>query len=132
MTEVPSGSFVYNVKTLRLHTFRSDIPTADLLMDTNDTTGDVLSEGIEDLQIVYCLGDDDPGDLSTYVADLSGQNLASRPVKTARLVLVARSLISDPYKREFSPIAVLNHTAVGSSDSFYRKFLETTVKLRNY
>ncbi|MDR1487437.1 MAG: PilW family protein [Deltaproteobacteria bacterium] len=131
VTSIEAGSMVYNVKTVRLHSYRQDSAINELLMDSSDMIGDTLSEGIEDLQLAYCLGDDDPTDPASYVFDLSMYDLAAKPVKTAKFILVARTLIPDPYKGRFSHIPALNHTSVGAADSYYRRHLEATVQLRN-
>jgi type II secretory pathway pseudopilin PulG len=132
ISAIPEGSQVFNVKSVSLRTFRIDATENYLLMDSNEVTGDLMAESIEDLEVAYCLGADDPSDLTKYVYDLDGQDLLARPVKAVRLVLVSRSPTPDPYKGQFSGIPALNHTVVAGNDGRPRRFFENTVQLRNY
>jgi hypothetical protein len=132
MSSLPAGTKVYNVKSVSLRTFSVDTVNNFLVMDSNEVTGDLMAEEIEDLQIAYCLGSDDPGDLSKYVHNFDGQDLKSKPVRTVRLVMISKSSTPDPYRGTFSAVTALNHTSVGAPDSYVRRFLENTVQLRNY
>ncbi|MDR3203662.1 MAG: PilW family protein [Deltaproteobacteria bacterium] len=132
VTEIGAGSLVYNVKSVRLHTFRVNTTDNTLVMDSDEAEGDILAEDIEDFQVAFCLGDDDPSNLANYVHDLSGQDLLSRPVKAVRIVVISRSPREDPYKGNHLPIPALNHTVVGGPDNYVRRLLETTIQLRNY
>jgi type II secretory pathway pseudopilin PulG len=132
VSSIPSGAAVYNVKTVTLRTFSVDPVNHALLMDSNEVAGDLMAENIEDLQVAYCLGQDDPGEPASYVHTLDGQDLFDRPVKTVRLVMVSRSERPDPYKGTFATITALNHDDTGPADSHIRRFLENTVQLRNY
>jgi hypothetical protein len=135
-SEYPAGSVVYNVKSLVFHAYKvgtsAETNETFLMMDTLDSQNDIMAEGIEDFQVGYCFGDSDPSNLTNYDLDFSGLNNTTDPVKTIRLVLVSRTSRPDPYGKTFNRIPALNHTAVGPSDHYPRRFLETSVQLRNY
>ncbi|MDR0621596.1 MAG: PilW family protein [Deltaproteobacteria bacterium] len=130
------GSTVYNVKNVVFHSYKIGTQGTTnetfLMLDTLDSENDIMAEGIEDLQAAYCFGDDDPSNLSNYVQDFSGLNTTDNPIKTIRLVLVSRTSRPDPYGKTFNRIPALNHTSLGPPDSYPRRFLETSVQLRNF
>jgi prepilin-type N-terminal cleavage/methylation domain-containing protein len=136
MGDIPAGAEVYNVKSVIFHRYKVGVndPTNEtfLVMDTVDSSDDIMAEGIEDLQLGYCLGNDDPSILGNYVLDFNGLNNTGSDIKSVRVVMVSRTSRPDPYGQHFSRIPALNHTAVGTTDSYPRRFLETTVQLRNY
>jgi hypothetical protein len=135
ISSYPSGSAVFNVKSVVFHSYKvvdSSPNEAFLMMDTLDSQNDIMAEGIEDLQLAYCFGSDDPSKLSNYDLDFAGLNTTGSPIKTIRLVMVSRTSRPDPYGKTFARIAALNHTAVGAPDNYPRRFLESSVQLRNY
>jgi hypothetical protein len=134
--ELPAGSEVFNVKSVTLHTYRIDESPATnetfLIMDTIDSTGDIMAEGIEDLQMAYCFGEDDPSNLSKYTNGIDFASLDDTFLRTVHLVMVARTSKPDPYRNSFNRIVALNHTELADPDAYPRRYLETTVQLRNY
>jgi prepilin-type N-terminal cleavage/methylation domain-containing protein len=137
ISDYPSGSIVYNVKSVTLHNYKVDVNSATnetfLILDALDTEDDIMAEGIEDLQIGYCFADCDPTNLSSYVLDFNGLNTsASLIIKSIHVVMVSRTSRPDPYGKTFSRIPALNHTTLAMADSHPRRFLEATVQLRNF
>jgi hypothetical protein len=132
LARIEQGAKVFNVKSASLRTFAVDPDSLSLLMDSDQVTGDLMAENIEDLQVAYCLDPADPGDFSTYVHDLGAQNLTAHPVRTVRLLMVSRASRPDPYRGTYQPINAFNRTVVRPPDPHIRRFLENTVQLRNY
>lgn len=135
-THMPGGSVVYNVKSVVFHGYaigtQASTNETFLTLSTLDSENDIMAEGIEDLQVAYCFGSDDPAILANYDQDFSGLNTTSSSIKTIRLVLVSRTHRHDPYGKTFARIEALNHTTLAAPDNYPRRFLETSVQLRNY
>jgi hypothetical protein len=146
VTDLPVGSIVYNVRNARLRTFRvmedDDPDTNDvfLVVDSEDATvvregitGDILAEGIEDLQMAYCPKDQDPAVRGNYLNVTPGlDTLNKTPIKAIRINLISRTFKPDPYGAKFPRIQAENHTNLGPPDAYPRRSLETVVQLRNY
>ncbi|MDR2301289.1 MAG: PilW family protein [Deltaproteobacteria bacterium] len=136
VSELPSGSVVYNVKSVVFHGYsinrQASTNETFLTMNTLESQDDILSEGIEDLQVAYCFGGDNPASLTNYDWAFSGLNNQPEPIKSIHLFMVSRSTLADPNGAEYAHIAHLNHSKVDPPDGYPRRFLETTVQLRNY
>jgi hypothetical protein len=133
VASIPSGTPVYNVKTVTLRTYRIDPANNTLLMDSDMVNGDLMAENIEDLQISYC-ATGEPGIFSSYNYDLSSIDLVKDPVKAVRVVISSRAARPDPYhnKYQLTPIPSMNRTVYGPADEHMRRQLENVVQLRNY
>jgi hypothetical protein len=139
VTEIPQGSMVYNVKSVRLRTFRIwvDTPRNEtfLVMDSQDSQDDIMAEGIEDLQFAYCQSDCDPTDVDDYIdeVDLTSSN-NDLPIQSVRVFMVSRTSRPDPYNNQYPKINAINHNAGETSppDGFPRRSLDTVVNLRNF
>ncbi|MDR0548770.1 MAG: PilW family protein [Deltaproteobacteria bacterium] len=129
----PQGSLVYNVRRLYVHSFRVDTATNSLYMDTLRETGELLAEGIEDLQVAFAVAKADPAVEDNLVQVLTGYDLSKSEnvLKVARIVLVSRSATKDPYSNVYPKIQALDHKPLGQ-DSFRRRALESVVSLRNF
>jgi hypothetical protein len=130
-TNFPSGSYVYNVRKMYVHSFRVDTAHDYLLMDTLDETGDLLAEGIEDLQVAFTEAKTDPSEEASLIQKLEDNTLSQKTLTLARVVLVSKSPTKDPYSNSFPRIQALDHKPVGA-DQYRRRVLETVVNLRNF
>jgi hypothetical protein len=128
-SNLPAGSLVFNVRRLYVHSFR--IENDNLVMDTLQDTGELLAEGIEDLQVAFSKANVDPSKDFNLVQDLSSYDLSENALKFARVVLVSKSTVRDPYHNTYPRISALDHAPVGS-DSYRRRALEAVVTLRNF
>jgi prepilin-type N-terminal cleavage/methylation domain-containing protein len=136
VSRLPEGSVVYNVKSVVFHSYSIDTLATEketfLTMNTLESQDDIMAEGIEDLQVAYCFGNDNPADINNYDLNFSGLNTTPNPIKTIRLIMVARSTLADPNGNTFDHILKLNRETAGPADPYPRRFLETSVQLRNY
>ncbi|MDR2387747.1 MAG: PilW family protein [Deltaproteobacteria bacterium] len=135
VTQLPVGSVVYNVKSVVFHSYAINTQASTnetfLTMNTLESQNDILAEGIEDLQVAYCLEGGDPANLLSYDGAFNGLSL-DEPIKTIHVFMVSRSTVADPTGATYQRFAHLNHKTVGPDDHYPRRFLETTVQLRNY
>ncbi|MDR1086558.1 MAG: prepilin-type N-terminal cleavage/methylation domain-containing protein [Deltaproteobacteria bacterium] len=127
----PANSLVYNVRRINVHSFR--IENDNLVMDTLNETGEMMAEGIEDLQLGFAMGQDDPTVFTNLVRDLSSHDLGDpdRTLRICRLVLISKSTTRDPYNTTYPRIQALGHNPTGS-DAYRRRALEAIVNLRNF
>jgi hypothetical protein len=132
-SSIPEGSLVYNIRRFYVHSFRVDTDHDNLVMDTLAETGELLAEGIEDLQVGFTVAKSDPNVDANLVQVLTGYDLSNPDniLKVARLILVSKSSTRDPYHNTYPKINALDHAQVGS-DSYRRRALEAVVSLRNY
>jgi hypothetical protein len=128
-----TGAPVYNIRRVHVHTFRVDTATNSLLMDTLDDTGELLAEGIEDLQVGFAVSEKDPyleADLIQSFEDFNDPDFENN-LRLARIILVSKSLSRDPYNNSYPRMTALNHKPTGE-DYYPRRALESLVSLRNY
>ncbi|MDR1872501.1 MAG: PilW family protein [Deltaproteobacteria bacterium] len=126
-----SESLVYNIRKIYVHSFRVDTTNNTLVMDTLGETGDLLAEGIEDLQVAFTVAKTDPTVDTNLIQTYDDFNLESKDKTLARIVLVSKSTTKDPYLNTYPLIQALDHKPVGS-DQYRRRSLETVVNLRNF
>ncbi|MDR1396050.1 MAG: prepilin-type N-terminal cleavage/methylation domain-containing protein [Deltaproteobacteria bacterium] len=129
----PAGALIYNVRKFTVHTFRVDPDSGALLLDTLDDTGEILAEGIEDLQIGFTIRNEDPFVEANLIQDFDTYSASgfTDDLTLSRVVLVSRSQTRDPYNNTYPRLSALDHPAVGA-DAFRRRSLEALVSLRNY
>jgi type II secretory pathway pseudopilin PulG len=148
-SRISQGALVYNVKDVRVRTFKvkslpgdtscPDVPLNSLMMETLDSTCEILAEGIEDLQVGFYFGKEHvEADLTVWPGTIQNSILMTKwrtdyPIKAVRLAIVSRTATEDPYSKGFRKLSILDHErSAEPPDGYPRRLLDTIVQLRNY
>ncbi len=100
----------------------------DLDLDWPESDDVPLVDDIEDVQVAYCLRDNDCSDPTAWVNSIT----STQTVWMMRVSIIARSTREDPRgKYEGLRPALESHSEASASDHYYRQVLTTEVTLRN-
>jgi len=89
-----------------------------------------VAENIEDLQFAFGLDTDDNGTVDSWVNNADLTDVEKDQVRLVRISVLGRTSNEHRYHSSTRP-AIEDYAGSGTSDGYYRKLLQVTVKVRN-